>query len=271
MYNHFRSPAHTLHARNQLQELRNNFAKGRSAPSLIQRSELQKCIDYLREYTELLLLLRDLKIDSKELLCSLQLQKGLQKGSDMHLMHVTQDGDRMFIGQMSDKHLQNTINFILSKIEGGLAIGGGTATITPKQAAVLGIDIENIQKEERGRISERLQAVYPYLAEANLRWVDINDTTGTRYLCIVRDRLRDIMDRTERMAPLSLTEMLPASICKQRLLPATEYGVPIPEDEKTDYITVPEGGSDAESVVTVSHTPGSRPHPVSSEDRSKNL
>lgn len=125
----------------------------------------------------------------------------------MHLLHTSRDGDRMFIGQMAEKHLRNTINLWLDKAEQGLTIGTSQARLTNRQAAVLGIDIERIQEDCRDNIPSILSSAYPYIVEAVLRWTAEPD--HAEYMTHLRDRLRGIMDRTGKMEPLGLTSALP--------------------------------------------------------------
>lgn len=90
----------------------------------------------------------------------------------MFEIHTTREGKQMFISQMEDEHIKNTINLYIKKLE---MLKGLTVKVDlPKfKKALYNIaDDEDIQAEAMDKLKDVAKALYPYLAEAMLRGID---------------------------------------------------------------------------------------------------
>ena len=89
----------------------------------------------------------------------------------MYKVHRTKEGKNMFISQMDDSHLTNTIKFILRKIKICKDALGLEIKATKLQSALYRIDEKELASQAKEEITEICETMYPYLAEAMLRGI----------------------------------------------------------------------------------------------------
>lgn len=83
-------------------------------------------------------------------------------------IHHTKEGKTMLIAQMSDSHLVNYINLVLTKVEEAQDAMHQDTDATEYQKRLYGI--QSITEEDAADITrEALHKLYPYLAEALIR------------------------------------------------------------------------------------------------------
>lgn len=87
-------------------------------------------------------------------------------------VHKTKEGEKLFISQMADSHLTNTINMLIRKIEGYKGALEAKVNVSPFKAALYEVDVEQFSETAKKRISSTANGLYPYLAEAMLRGID---------------------------------------------------------------------------------------------------
>lgn len=92
----------------------------------------------------------------------------------MNRVHVTKDGDRMFISEMDDNHLQNMIKLALKGIE-EIKAGLRNEVVEDKFKTALYGEGEGFDEDELTDMLERLTTnIYPYLAEIALRGINMS-------------------------------------------------------------------------------------------------
>ncbi len=87
-------------------------------------------------------------------------------------IHRTKEGEKMFISQMEDSHLQATINLFIKKIKDLKDALSMKVNVSPFKSALYAIDSTEIAENAKQRISTATSLLYPYLAEAMLRGMD---------------------------------------------------------------------------------------------------
>jgi hypothetical protein len=120
-------------------------------------------------------------------------------------MHVTKEGDRMLIAQMTDEHLVNFINLVLKQAK--VAQGAKTDELTDYHRILYNlpvVDERSIAEVTR----EALQKLYPYLAEAYLRGIDTP-----------RELLQEVMGRDKAVPNFRGLAQLPSVIDEDDELP----------------------------------------------------
>ena len=105
----------------------------------------------------------------------------------------------MFISQMEDSHLANTINLMLRKINEAKASLGTAINIDPASAAIYGINTKAISQRAKDSIRPMIRLLYPYLSEAALRGMDM------------KEALQDAFGREGKETRFVDSKMLPAS------------------------------------------------------------
>lgn len=93
----------------------------------------------------------------------------------MYAIHKTSDGRTMFISEMEDSHLLNTINYILREIDSikkAYLLKQDPNLVFYK---LLSTRSRCLSEEALGeRLSYRIEALYPYVLEASLRGLNIS-------------------------------------------------------------------------------------------------
>lgn len=102
----------------------------------------------------------------------------------------------MFISQMEDSHLINTIRLILRNVDKAKHALGSTINIDPASAAMYGIDTKAMSTRAKESIRPYIQLLYPYVTEAALRGLNV---TGD---------LQSTIGRTERESRFVDAKML---------------------------------------------------------------
>lgn len=140
----------------------------------------------------------------------------------MHLVHTTKSGRKLFISQMDDDHLKNTINLKLDELQTITTALTVTAEVTPLQQALYGMSPNQVSKSAREQLAPALSHLYPYIAEAVLRNKVVEWT--------LTERLQKIMARTGA-DPAILLASSPASTFRK--LPSGRI-VRIDDDDDDD-------------------------------------
>ena len=87
----------------------------------------------------------------------------------MYARHVTKDGKQMFISQMDDDHLKNTINLMFANIRNAKSLLSAKVSLSNFQGALYGMSKEKISKKTAKLIKNQTRKLAHYLAEAMLR------------------------------------------------------------------------------------------------------
>ena len=115
----------------------------------------------------------------------------------MFKRHKTKDGDEMFISQMEDSHLTNTINYYLRKVREAKDSLTKSVAIDPFKGALYGIEPEAVRNMAMTAVVNLTAKLYPYLSEAMLRGIDFKEQlqeiygrTGQEQLSVPRRLLQ---------------------------------------------------------------------------------
>lgn len=84
-------------------------------------------------------------------------------------IHKTKEGDRLFISQMDDTHLVNTISLIMKRICKCKNALSSKISISSFKAALYKVDTNSLVESAKERIAEETNILYPYISEAMLR------------------------------------------------------------------------------------------------------
>ena len=87
----------------------------------------------------------------------------------MYARHTTKDGKHMFISQMDDEHLKNTINLMFANIRNAKSLLSAKVSLSNFQGALYGMSKEKISKKTAKLIKGHTRKLAHYLAEAMLR------------------------------------------------------------------------------------------------------
>lgn len=90
-------------------------------------------------------------------------------------LHKTNAGEQMFISQMDNEHLQNTINCYFIKIEQAKSLLNTSVSVDKLKSALYEIDNKQIAKQASRLIKRITEKLYPYLAEAMLRGISYTE------------------------------------------------------------------------------------------------
>lgn len=112
-------------------------------------------------------------------------------------IHTTTTGQKLFISQMNDKHLQNTIKLLCRKIKKLRESVAAPPVVNSEKAAVYGISEVTYGGNVRAELPRIIRKLYPYLAEAFLREM----STGGGIL----NAVQEAMGRTDREDSLPVT------------------------------------------------------------------
>lgn len=85
--------------------------------------------------------------------------------------HKTREGDILFISQMDDSHLLNTIHMMLRQLQEAYRMVGSSAEIDPIAAAMYGVDPKRLSNAAKEVIPPIIRQLYPYVMEATLRGI----------------------------------------------------------------------------------------------------
>ena len=98
----------------------------------------------------------------------------------MNRLHKTKNGRRLFISQMDDSHLTNTLSLICRNVAALRQVAEGVQT--SKNSVFYGIDSDSAKAEARHRLVNAVRLIEPYAAECALRGIDVSkelqDTLG---------------------------------------------------------------------------------------------
>lgn len=123
-------------------------------------------------------------------------------------IHKTQDGQRMYVSQMTDEHLLNFIKMQCKKIKSCSIALSATVAVAALQGALYGISTEHISNQAKTALPGLVSGLYPYLAEACLRGLTEATTT-----------IQDALGRKTVEAPLPIElESNPRSFLEQSSL-----------------------------------------------------
>lgn len=89
--------------------------------------------------------------------------------------HYTRGGETMFISQMEDEHLRNTIEIFLREIEKCIGLLDFKVGLSRFKSALYKVDSEEIADRAEERLQKVVNKSYPYLSEALLRGMDFKD------------------------------------------------------------------------------------------------
>jgi hypothetical protein len=92
-----------------------------------------------------------------------------KKENKMYAEHKTRDGKKMYISQMDNRHLENTIRIILKHIEDAKKVSSQEVPLSKFQQTVYKMNTARVEKKAAQMISALTEKLYPYLAEAMLR------------------------------------------------------------------------------------------------------
>ena len=88
----------------------------------------------------------------------------------MHFVHTTREGKNLFISQLDDEHLFNTILMHVRKIkEISNMLSEEAAKVSKLSAALYDINPEQMAVQAKRELPRAVTVLYPYLAEAVLR------------------------------------------------------------------------------------------------------
>ena len=135
----------------------------------------------------------------------------------MYKIHNTNEGKSLPIAMMDDKHLYNTINLFLDRLEQASKLSQATLSESEmKTLLFMGKPLKNLQKVSQKRVPVLLEKLYPYLAELFLR-ANLSPATHNPF----NDYVLDIQKRLREL--LSRTGALPVTINKFPALPHDDY------------------------------------------------
>lgn len=138
----------------------------------------------------------------------------------MKLKHTTKDGTVMFIAEMEDDHLKNTILMITNTLRAAKLALGGNVGLSKFNKAMFGIDDVTNEAKAKSLIQSCYDKVCPYVFEAALRGLDISK------------QLQDVFEREGRIE----IGLLPgAQIAIEYTHDLNDFGNPqVWEDDKED-------------------------------------
>ena len=99
----------------------------------------------------------------------------------MNKIHRTEEGRRIYISQMENSNLKNTIIYILRKIENNKRILNSSGDMTQLKMVLYNIVKDNLIKEAGTEIKISVEKLYPYLAEAMLRGFNFSAELQTTF------------------------------------------------------------------------------------------
>lgn len=100
--------------------------------------------------------------------------------------HTTRDGDTMYISQMEDSHLINTIKYIIRK--GNDAKEALMTDLSGVNSILYGSDIQVDKERMKSIIKKVPELLEPYILEAVIRSFDFTE---------IRDSMSDFFERSE--------------------------------------------------------------------------
>jgi len=92
----------------------------------------------------------------------------------MYEVHQTRDGITIYISQMDDEHLKNTINLKLRKIAAlkGISV---KVELNEFQKALYDLSEQEFSEKQANRLRKEVGGIYAYLAEAMLRGISYTE------------------------------------------------------------------------------------------------
>ena len=109
-------------------------------------------------------------MERSEVLLAVEIQTTNER-KIMNRMHISRDGKRLFISQMDNSHLVNTLKLLCKKVSNLKQVAEGVTV--SKNAMIYGLDTDSTKKEARRRLVESVRFIEPYAAECALRGMDV--------------------------------------------------------------------------------------------------
>lgn len=91
----------------------------------------------------------------------------------MNRIHRCNDGKTLFISQMDNSHLVNTLKLICKKVKALKQVAEGVSV--SKNAMIYGLDTDSSKRKALCRLVESVRFIEPYAAECALRGMDVTE------------------------------------------------------------------------------------------------
>lgn len=91
----------------------------------------------------------------------------------MNRMHKCNDGKTLFISQMDNSHLFNTLKLLCKKVKALKQVAEGVSV--SRNAMIYGLDTDSSKQGAKRRIVESVRFIEPYAAECALRNLDVSE------------------------------------------------------------------------------------------------
>jgi hypothetical protein len=118
----------------------------------------------------------------------------------MNKIHVTREGQKMFISQMDDSHLLNTVKMICRNIEECKSLSAYSPGISGFQKKLMGLDDEKLQNEMFDKIKEYSEMLVYYVAETSLRGLNVSSV------------LQSAFERSEKLPKFEIPSNSPSQL-----------------------------------------------------------
>lgn len=90
-------------------------------------------------------------------------------------IHITKDGDTMFISRMTDEHLLNTIGFYLNKIKSCNNLLANNGIVSSVDMVLADMDADRIREKAKDVMRSSYDRLGRYVTEAVIRDLDISN------------------------------------------------------------------------------------------------